>query len=53
MHIWDLLSILILVAIGKDVISKNRTSNQKGGESNQMPKKISGLGKCVSQRDIF
>lgn len=53
MHIWDLLSILILVAIGKDVISKNRTSNQKGGESNQMPKKILGLGKCVSQRDIF
>lgn len=52
MHIWDLLSILILVAIGKDVISKNRTSNQKG-ESNQMPKKILGLGKCVSQRNIF
>lgn len=52
MHIWQLLSILILVAIGEDVISKNRTSNQKG-ESNQMTKKILGLKMCVTKETYF
>ena len=48
-----MLSILIFVAMGKHLISNDSAWNQKGGESNQMTKKILDLGKCVSERNVF
>ena len=50
---WDLLNILIFVAIGKHLISNNSALNQKGGKSNQMPNEILGLGNCFREKCIF